>query len=234
LEGILQRLKKINRTPEKTIQNLMRIKLGYILLESGAVTMDQLEQAMAEQQSHSDIKFGQCLLGLGFIKERDLTVALSRQYGLPVINVNSQRIDPGVLRRIPAAILRNSKFVPLEYDEVNNTLLLVTCDPGDVATIINLRSLLNCEVSIYLSDESVVMERIRQFCQLTEEANLHVEEIAFSRYSGDLKQLASLLVDRAQDLDARSLSLRYFNHLIWVRYVVEDAHLNLVVNTTSA
>jgi hypothetical protein len=230
-KGILQRLRKINRQPEKTIQNLMRIKLGHILLENGLVTVEQLEKAMAERLAHNELKLGQCLLSLGYIKEHDITVALSRQYGLPVINVTAEKIDAGVLKLIPPVILRNGKFVPVEYDEVNGNLLLVTSDPGDVSTIINLRSLLGCDTSIYLSDDSIVQLRIRTYCELAESAGVKVEEIQSGKPSNDFESLASLLVDRAMDLEVRSLNFRYFNHLIWARYQIEDESLDLVVHT---
>jgi type IV pilus assembly protein PilB len=229
--GIRQRLKKIIRVPEKSVQNLMRIKLGHILLESGVITLEQLEKAMAEHQAHNETRLGQFLLNMGYIKERDLTTALSRQYGLPVINVSSQKIDPSVLKIIPISILRNSRFVPVEYDDVNNTLLLVTFDPSDVSTIINLRSLLNCEVSIYLSDESVIRERSKQFCSLVESIEFTVDEISAADYGQDMDKLANLLVERAQQYDARSINFKYFGNLIWVRYLIEDYHKNLVVAT---
>lgn len=230
-EGILQRIRKLKRTPERTVQNLLRIKLGHILLENGIITVDQLEQGMAQQQAHSDIKLGQCLMAMGFVKERDITMAISRQYGLPVIRVNSERIDPAVLTMIPTPILRDGKFVPIEFDEVNNTLLLVTCDPSDISVIINLRSLLNCEASIYLSDESVVLQRIVHFCTLASKAEIEFREVALPCNTQDAEPLASLLASQCDELGAKSLNFRFFGQRVWARYLVEDSPVDLIINT---
>jgi hypothetical protein len=229
-EGILQRIKKLKRTPEKTVQNLLRIKLGHILLENGSITVDQLEQGMAQKQAHSDIKLGQCLMAMGFIKERDITMAISRQYGLPVIHVNSDRIDPAVLTMIPTPILRDGKFIPIEFDEVNNTLLLVTCDPSDISVIINLRSLLNCEASIYLSDESVVLERIVHFCTLAGKAEFEFQELAFPGNAQAAEPLAALLAGQCEELGARSLNFRFFGQRVWARYFIGNSPRDLVIN----
>ncbi len=232
-EGILQRIKKLKRTPEKTVQNLLRIKLGHILLENGIITGEQLEQGMAQQQAHSDIKLGQCLMAMGFVKEREITMAISRQYGLPVIHMNSERIDPAVLKMIPTPILRDAKFIPIEFDEVNNTLLLVTCDPSDISVIINLRSLLNCEASIYLSDESVVLQRIVHFCALASKAEIEFREVALPSGKDDAEPIASYLARQCEELGARSLNFRFFDRRVWARFIVENSPADLIINTAS-
>jgi hypothetical protein len=121
--------------------------------------------------------------------------------------------------------------VPVEYDEVNGNLLLVTSDPGDVSTIINLRSLLGCDTSIYLSDDSIVQLRIRSYCELAESAGVRIEEVQSGKPSDGYDSLAALLVERAQDLEARSLNFRYFNHLVWARYQVDEEPFDLVIHT---
>jgi hypothetical protein len=231
--GILQRIKKLTWTPEKTVQNLLRIKLGHILLENGTITGEQLEQGMAQQHAHSDIKLGQCLLAMGLVKERDITMALSRQYGLPVIHVNSERIDAAVLKMIPPPILMDAKFVPIEYDEVNNTLLLVTSDPSDISVIINLRSLLNCEASIYLSDETVVTQRIVHFCELASKADIQFREVSLPGNNQEAEPLALFLARQCEELEARSLNFRFFGQRIWARFMVDNSPVDLIINTAA-
>jgi hypothetical protein len=229
-EGLTQRVRKLRRTPEKTVQNLLRIKLGHILLEQGIINGDQLEKAMAEKNAHNDVKFGQCLLAMGFVKERDITMALSRQYGLPVINLKADKTDPVLLSLIPPQIIRDAGFFPLEFDGINNTLLLVTCDPGDVSAIINLRSMLNCEASIYLSDESVVTERIVHFCALIANDGISVEEVSFPEFTEAPDHLAAYLAQRCDDLDARSLNFRFFGQRLWARFISENHPVDLIIN----
>jgi hypothetical protein len=220
-------LDKHSQPKERSFQNLLRLKLGHILMENGVITKEQLDRAIAEQQRDQDGKLGQYLIALEFVKERDITMALSRQFSLPVITLKSQKINPAVLDMVPVEIVRDSRFFPLEYDTLNNRLVLVTCDPSDISTMINLRSMINCEVAIYLSDESVVLEMIDQYCALA--TNRGKFELRSSQ-SHDPGELASLIVSRAQQINARSLRVRLFNQLVWTRFVVEREQHDLVLS----
>jgi hypothetical protein len=223
----LQRRKQQSR--ERSFQSLLRLKLGHILLESGAVTREQLDQAIDFQQQHPKERLGAILQRLQFVKERDLTIALSRQYGLPVVNLKNQRISESVLTMVPMEIVRESKFFPLEFDSVNNSLVLVTHDPSDIASMINLRSILKCEVTIYLGDESAVREMKDKFCELTARQSAS-EELQAAELAEDLPELATFLVGRAKVLNATSLNLKHFNELIWTRFTVNREPHDLIVN----
>jgi len=226
-KGLSQMLDKYSQPKERSFQNLLRLKLGHILMDNGVITKEQLDQAIAEQHRDQEGKLGHYLIALEFVKERDITMALSRQFSLPVITLKSQKINPGVLDIVPVEIVRDSRFFPLEYDALNNRLVLVTCDPSDISTIINLRSMINCEVAIYLSDESVVLEMIDQYCMLATNSRKLEYDLPQPR---DLGELASLIVRRAQQINARSLRVRLFNQLVWTRFVVEREQHDLVLS----
>lgn len=55
-------------------------KLGDLLLETGAITQQQLQNALTEQQQSGGKELlGEVLLSLGAIQERDLIAALRKQ-----------------------------------------------------------------------------------------------------------------------------------------------------------
>jgi hypothetical protein len=228
-KGITQLLEKRGQLREKSFQNLLRLKLGHILMEGGVITKEQLDQAIAEQHRVQEEKLGHHLMALDFVKEHDITVALSRQFSLPVITLKSPKINPNVVNMVPVEIVENSKFFPLEYDALNNRLVLVTYDPSDISTMINLRSMINCEVAIYLSDESVVREMIAQYCAAA--AAVRKLELALPlRQARNLGELAPLIVKRAQQVNARSLQIRFFSQLVWVRFVADRRPHDLVLS----
>ena len=228
-KGIVERLGDRKRPREKAFQSMLRLKLGHVLIESGALTHEQLQKAMAEQQKKPSERLGFHLVAMGFVRERDITLALSRQFGLPVVNLKNQMMNENVLRMVPLEIVRESKFFPLEYDSANNTLVLVTHDPADVSNMINLRSILNCDVTIYLSDYSTVCGMIEEFCNLAA-GEKQSEEVAVDEVAEDLPGLAEFIVKRARVLNANSLNVKYFNRLIWTRFVVNRKPYDVIVN----
>jgi len=228
-KGVTQLLEKRSQPREKSFQNLLRLKLGHILMEAGVITKEQLDQAIAEQHRAQEEKLGHHLIALDFVKERDITMALSRQFSLPVITLKSQKISPGVVNMVPFEIVKNSKFFPLEYDALNNRLVLVTYDPSDISTMINLRSMINCEVAIYLGDGSVVREMIDQYCTSSAAAR-ELDLTLPLPQAHNLSELARLIVKRAQHVNARSLQIRFFNQLVWARFVVDRKSHDLVLS----
>jgi hypothetical protein len=234
-KGVLHLLERNSQTRERSFQNLLRIKLGHILMEMGTISKEQLDQAIAEQQKVQDAKIGRLLLALDFVKERDITIALSRQFNLPVINLSSQKINPVVLNMVPVEIIRNSKFFPLEFDNINKRLTLVTFDPSDVSTMINLRSILDCEIAIFLSDESVVRGMIEQYCSCSEEAAHGViGDASVSESKNGLSELAALIALRAKEMKARSLNLRFFNHKVWTRFFIDKTPQDLILHVAGS
>jgi len=229
-KAILARLKQRRQSRDMALQGLLRLKLGHILLDQGVISREQLETAIATQrEERSGERLGSILKTLEFVKERDVTTALSRQYGLPVVNLTNQRISQAVVKMVPPEIVRQSKFFPLEYDNYNNSLVVVTCDPGDVSQMINLRSILECDVTLYLSDESIVRGLQDEFCRLASEEKVS-EEALVTKVADDLSEMADFIVRKAKALGATSLSMRYFNDLLWARFTAKRKKHDVILN----
>lgn len=228
-QAIVERLKKRKQAREKSFQSLLRLKLGHILLENGTITRGQLDQAIEMQKKQPSEKLGSILKTLEFVKERDVTLALSRQYGLPLVNLKNQKISDVVIKMVPVEIVRESTFFPLEYDSFNNALVLVTYDPADISSMINLRSILKCEVTIYLGDESAVRELRESFCKRAVE-EVRREELQAAEIAEDLPGLATFIVTRAKTLNATTLNVKYFNRLIWARFTINRQKHDMIVN----
>jgi hypothetical protein len=190
----------------------------------GAITKEQLDLAVADQQRDSsqhhkerDERLGHYLQNMGFIRERDITMALSRQFSLPIINLANQRLNPRTLKMVPPLVMQRLKFLPLEYDATGNSLSLVTYDPSFIPAMINLRGILNCDLSIFLGDESAVRDLIQEAITLAHETENDMEPSA-DLSTEDLSELATLIVERARNLQVKSLSVGYFNRLVWTRF----------------
>jgi len=230
-QAIVERLKKRKKEPGKSLPSVLRLKLGHILLENGTISRAQLDAAIETQRKQQPCeRLGTILKTLEFVKERDVTLALSRQYGLPLVNLKNRTISDAVIRMVPAEIVRKSTFVPLEYDSFNNVLVLVTHNPADIATIIELRSILKCEVTIYLGDESAVGDYRESFCRRASAQAGSDDELMTAEVAEDLKGLANFIVGRAKVLNASALNVMYFNRLIWTRFTINRQNHDMIVN----
>ena len=78
----------------------MSQRLGDLLVKEKVITSEQLEQA-TKAQRRLTVRLGSALVKLGFLTEEDVTNFLSRQYGVPAINLSYFEIDPSVVKLIP-------------------------------------------------------------------------------------------------------------------------------------
>jgi type IV pilus assembly protein PilB len=64
----------------------MSERLGELLVKESAITPEQLEQAQKLQREKGG-RLGSALIKLGFLNETEVTTFVSRQYGIPAVNL---------------------------------------------------------------------------------------------------------------------------------------------------
>ena len=89
-------------------------KLGEILVTSGWITEEQLQQALATQPE--GIRIGEHLMLLGCISETDLYDALSLQQGLPSGYVEPDQVRRNAVRALPRHLTSRRKVLPYRID----------------------------------------------------------------------------------------------------------------------
>ena len=90
----------------------MPVRIGELLLKEKRITPDQLQQALNHQKTGGG-KLGYNLVKMGFVKDEEITALLSKQYGVPSINLTQFEIDPAVIKLIPADTAQKYQIVPL-------------------------------------------------------------------------------------------------------------------------
>ena len=76
-------------------------RLGSMLVSSGLITDDQLKKALSTQKTEGG-RLGSILVKLGFVQEDKLMTFLSKQYGVPYVDLSKFQINPAVIKHIPA------------------------------------------------------------------------------------------------------------------------------------
>lgn len=100
--------------------------LGRALMESGAITEQQLFEAVVTAQRNQDRLLGDVLLSMG-IDPRAVTRALEKQ-GFERADLSRQRLPVDVLRLLPEAVARRHRVLPLYLD--GNTLVVAAFHPS--------------------------------------------------------------------------------------------------------
>ncbi len=138
----------------------MSVRLGEILLKESLITQDQLDKALEFQRSNGG-KLGSCLTKMGFITDDDITGVLSRQYGVPSINLKYYEIDPNVIKLIPQDTALRYQVVPLS--RVGSVLTIAMTDPTNVFAMDDIKFMTGFNVEPVVASESAIGEAISRF-----------------------------------------------------------------------
>jgi len=138
----------------------MPIKLGELLIKENLITDQQLREALAYQKQHGG-KLGYNLVKLGFVKDEEITALLSRQYGVPSINLSRFEIDPSVIKLVPAETAQKYQIIALSRSGANLTIAMV--DPTNVFAMDDIKFMTGYNVEPVVASETAIMEAIEKY-----------------------------------------------------------------------
>lgn len=113
----------------------MRKRLGDLLVETGLITEEQLQAALAEKASGQ--KLGDTLLQKGLITEQQLIEVLEFQLGIPHISLYRYPFDTKLFNLIPKEMAKRNLVIPLKKE--GEKLFVAMADPMDFFTVDDLR-----------------------------------------------------------------------------------------------
>jgi type IV pilus assembly protein PilB len=138
----------------------MSSRLGEILIKENLITSDQLGQALEHQKAHGG-RLGSCLMKLGFVSDDEITGVLSRQYGVPSINLKYYEVDLSVIKLIPQDTAVRYQIVPLS--RVGSTLTIAMTDPTNVFAMDDIKFMTGFNVEPVVASETAIAEAISKF-----------------------------------------------------------------------
>jgi len=138
----------------------MSSRLGEILIKESLITSDQLQQALDYQKKNGG-RLGSCLMKLGFISDDEITQVLSRQYGVPSINLKYYEVEATVIKLIPQETAVRYQVVPLS--RVGATLTIAMTDPTNVFAMDDIKFMTGFNVEPVVASETDINEAIHKF-----------------------------------------------------------------------
>lgn len=175
------------------------LKLGDLLVEAGAIPKNTLEAAL-EEQKISKMRLGEILIKNGWLTERQLAEALSRQLKLPLVSLARYRPTREAIRIIPESVAQRLEIVPLAI-LASGKIAIAMADPLNVIAVDELRMITNTEFEINVATASDVRRALLNFYKVQTSLDDAITEV-----SGSEDDFARAIVSAgaAQDVSAVS------------------------------
>jgi type IV pilus assembly protein PilB len=168
-------------------------RLGELLVRNKLINEGQLTKALEEQRVQGG-RLGACLIKLGFLKEEELAAFLSRQYGVPSINLSEFEIDPAVIKLVPSEVAQKYQVIPI--NRAGSTLIVAMSDPSNIFAIDDIKFMTGYNVEVVVAPEASIKLSIDKY---------YDQSASFDEVMNDLDDIDLELVDEGEDVDVRDL-----------------------------
>ena len=219
----------------------MSAKLGEILVRENLISPQHLREALDYQREHGG-RLGFNLVKLGLVSDDMITAVLSRQYGIPSVNLDLFHIEEPVLRLIPREVAQKYSVLPLS--RVGATLTLAMVDPTNVFAMDDIKFMTGLNVEPVVVAEASIQQAIAKYYGGTREielASVSVDEVVYEAVGSpgsngggithaDLVSLDSIDFDTDRDEDVEVLEDNEEIDLSTLSRMSEDAPVVRLVN----
>ncbi|KPN96415.1 GspE/PulE family protein [Lysinibacillus sp. ZYM-1] len=151
-----------------------RKRLGDLLVESGVITIEQLEYALTTKLKNE--KLGDFLIKENFLTEQQLIEVLEFQLGIPHISLNQFSISPDLLQLIPAELAKRTNIMPIRKEK--NKLFIAMEDPMDYFAIEEVRMTTGCQIETSIAAKDDLYRTITKYYDLQESMDAAMLDLA--------------------------------------------------------
>ncbi|HEY0459790.1 MAG TPA: type IV-A pilus assembly ATPase PilB [Pyrinomonadaceae bacterium] len=138
----------------------MSAKLGEILVRENLITSQQLREALEYQRANGG-RLGSNLIKLGIISDDVITAVLSRQYGVPSINLELFQIEEETIKLISHEVALKYSVLPIS--KVGASLTLAMADPTNVFAMDDIKFMTGLNVEPVIASEASLNVAIRKY-----------------------------------------------------------------------
>lgn len=171
-------------------------RLGELLIRNNLLTAEQLAKALEEQKdSGGQLRLGTILVKNNIISEPELTSFLSKQYGVPSINLAEYEVDQAIIKVIPVETAQKYQIVPV--NRAGSTLIIAMSDPSNIFAIDDIKFMTGYNVEVVIASEAAIKSAIDKY---------YDQSASLADVMGDLEGLEDLeVVGDEEEVDISSL-----------------------------
>ena len=150
-------------------------RLGELLVRENLISLQQLQRAQEAQRKQGG-RLGFNLTKLGYIEESELTSFLSKQYGVPSINLSEFEIDPEVIKLVPKEVAEKHQVIPV--NRAGASLIVAMADPSNIFAIDDLKFLTGYNIEVVVASDGAIRESIDKYYTHEDTSNeLNYDEV---------------------------------------------------------
>src|SRR6266704_2489592 len=137
-------------------------RLGEILVKNNLINRDQLSKVLEEQKlSGNQLRIGSILISQKLLTEEELTSFLSKQYGVPIVNLSDYEIDPAVIKTIPSEVVQKYQLLPV--NRAGATLIIAVSDPSNLFAIEDIKFMTGYNIEMVVASERDIKTSIDKY-----------------------------------------------------------------------
>lgn len=148
-------------------------RLGDLLIEDGILSPAKLEEALAKSRS-SGKRIGEVLQEMEAVLETQILDALSRQLGIPKMDLSETVPDPELASLIDPEIIKRHQALPISLE--GNNLVVAMVDPLNLMAIDDIRLATGYDVKPYICSKKALEMRFQEMYGVSHEATKHLDE----------------------------------------------------------
>ena len=208
------------------IEQKGKLQLGEVLQSRGLVTIEQIENALAEQKEKGHRKLlGELLVEMGYCNENQIASALAEAYEVPYAQVNPKLCDPKILEILPRDFQNEHLILPLF--KVYDVLTVAVTEPANLFLIDEITSITSCQVQVVCATSKDIKATLQTYLPA---ANVFViddiiDEEALEEFS--LIQNIPEDIGNLEEIAGQSPVVKLVNSLLYnaVRENASDIHI---------
>jgi CheY-like chemotaxis protein len=138
----------------------VRTNLAKLLVRGGLVSLEQIREAV-ESGKESGYDLGESLAALGYVEERQLVEFLSREYGVPSMDIDSCETDQSVIRLVPRETALEKFLVPISVEGAD--LTIAVSDPSNILMLDDLGFITGKNIKPVVASERSIRNKLAEY-----------------------------------------------------------------------
>ena len=210
--------------------------IGELLLRENVVSLVQLEEAQREIVKFGG-RLGHTLAKLGYVEETQLVQFLSRQYGVPSVDVEEVEIPMDVVDLIPQSVAEKHSLIPVNLQ--GSSLIVAMSDPSNIYAMDDIKFLTGFNVEVVVASESSIRQAQERYYNvpkdadfkdiideaeidiLQEDTSMDLAELERSSEEAPVVRLVNLILVDAIKRGASDIHIEPYEYDFRVRYRID-------------
>lgn len=142
------------------VSRLLKKKLGEILFEEGLLKEDQIKEALERQKKTGEL-LGEVLVKLGYVTEKDIVYAISKQFGLPYLDASRYHVRPESNGVVTSEMMHEKQFIVL--DKIGKAIIVAISGVIDNAIMEQIEKNSSCQIFLYVSTATQIQTALKKY-----------------------------------------------------------------------